>query len=80
MSELVVSEMSDEASAASPTVEELQSMRVVELRGKLTEFGLPTNGIKADLVQVGRWGFVLNICCSYLLFLEIVRLLSRSGS
>jgi len=26
-------------------------MRVVELRGKLTEFGLPTNGIKADLVQ-----------------------------
>lgn len=43
--------MSDEASADSPTVEELQAMRVVELRGKLTEFGLPTNGIKADLVQ-----------------------------
>merc|ERR1712096_334414 len=28
-----------------------QSMRVVELRGKLTGFGLPTNGIKSDLVQ-----------------------------
>jgi len=43
--------MSDEKGEESPTIGDLQSLRVAELRSKLTEFGLPTNGIKADLVQ-----------------------------
>ena len=44
--------MSDDKEEESPSIGDLQSLRVAELRSKLTEFGLPTNGIKADLVQV----------------------------
>jgi len=43
--------MADDSSLVSPTIEEIQSKRVVEIRSALTEVGLPTNGIKADLVQ-----------------------------
>jgi len=43
--------MSDDEGKDPPTVEEIQSKRVVEIRAALTEVGLPTNGIKADLVQ-----------------------------
>jgi len=37
--------------ADTPTKSVLNKKKVVELRGELTELGLPTNGIKADLVQ-----------------------------
>ena len=36
----------------TPTKTVLNKMKVAELRGQLTELGLATNGIKADLVQV----------------------------
>ena len=36
-----------------PTAQELAKLRVVDLKEKLTELGLPTNGIKATLVEVG---------------------------
>ena len=46
----------------TPTKSALNKMKVAELRGQLTEFGLPTNGIKADLVQVGdQWMYTFNI-------------------
>ena len=38
--------------ADTPTKSALNKKKVAELRGELTELGLPTNGIKADLVQV----------------------------
>jgi len=43
--------MAEEASKDPPTMEEIQSKRVVEIRSALTEVGLPTNGIKSDLVK-----------------------------
>ena len=38
--------------ADTPTKSALNKKKVVELRGELTELELPTNGIKAELVQV----------------------------
>ena len=35
----------------TPTKTQLNKLKVAELRGQLTELGLATNGIKADLVQ-----------------------------
>ena len=35
----------------TPTKGQLNKLKVAELRGQLTELGLATNGIKADLVQ-----------------------------
>ena len=35
----------------TPTKTQLNKLKVAELRGQLTGLGLPTNGIKADLVQ-----------------------------
>ena len=46
--------MAEEANKDPPTMEEIQSKRVVEIRTALTEVGLPTNGIKADLVKVRK--------------------------
>ena len=46
--------MAEEASKDPPTMEEIQSKRVVEIRSALTEVGLPTNGIKSDLVKVRK--------------------------
>lgn len=43
----LVSRMAD-----TPTKSALNKKKVAELRGELTELGLATNGIKADLVQV----------------------------
>ena len=40
--------------ADTPTKSALNKKKVAELRGELTELGLATNGIKADLVQVTR--------------------------
>ena len=37
--------------ADTPTKSTLNKKKVAELRGELTELGLATNGIKADLVQ-----------------------------
>ena len=46
--------MAEEASKDPLTMEEIQSKRVVEIRSALTEVGLPTNGIKSDLVKVRK--------------------------
>ena len=32
---------------------ELAKLRVVDLKARLTELGLPVNGVKKDLVEVG---------------------------
>ena len=40
--------------ADTPTKSALNKKKVAELRGELTELGLATNGIKADLVQVKK--------------------------
>ena len=34
-----------------PTAEELSKLRVVDLKARLTELGLPLNGVKKDLVE-----------------------------
>ena len=44
--------------ADTPTKSVLNKKKVAELRGELTELGLATNGIKADLVQVKKTDLV----------------------
>ena len=36
-----------------PSMAELAKLRVVDLKARLTELGLPVNGVKKDLVEVG---------------------------
>ena len=42
----------------APTAQELSKLRVVDLKEKLTELGLATNGVKAALVEVGSLSFI----------------------
>ena len=41
----------------TPTKSALNKLKVAELRGQLTQFGLASNGLKADLVQVDHLNY-----------------------